>query len=241
MKRHASMSKACAECGDPVRQDWSACPWCGTSFVWSLGTAADAVETILREAGAPALARRFEVRYSRARTLGIRVSHAGRDDRLVHLATPKLRPDKRALPLLERVRRTFGGDRWFALEHPLHIALHELGHLFETFLDTRGQLDHDEARDHVGELDLEVNPYPTGSFAYLLEAGRAWWRADDPAFVSAYATVHPCEDFAETFAVVAFLRADVPTLRAFARQRGRGPDVLRAMEWMAGLLRAYGA
>lgn len=237
---HASMTTECAACGDPVREDWSACPWCGTSFAWSLPSAERAIQGILDEAGASAFAKRIELRYARSKSFSLRVSHAGRDDRLAHLDVRKFRGDANAVSAFEQARRWLGANRFFALDHPLHVALHEAGHVFETYLRDRNLLDLAEARRIVGELDLEENPYPSGTLAYWLEVARAALGSDDRSFLSTYATVHPCEDFAETFAVVAFLRAHVPTLQAYARNRRRGPVALRAMEWMAGLLREHG-
>jgi len=64
-------------------------------------------------------------------------------------------------------------------------------------------------------------------------------RGHSRSFVSAYATVHPSEDFAETFAVVAFLRGAPDGLTTFARYNRRGAAVVRALEWMADLIKKH--
>jgi hypothetical protein len=227
----ASTTAACGACGHHVRPDWSACPWCASTFAWSLRSATEAVKRILEEAGARKLARRLRVRYSRQRWSFVMDG----DDRNVSLVAARLRSDARARRWWDRGRRFPGEHRFFALEHPLHIALHEVGHVFEHFLVRRRLLDRDAAARMIGDL---TEGYPSrGEMRRRVAAAQL--RGRDRRFVSAYATIHAAEDFAETFAVVAFLRADDEALRLFARYRDHGPPVLRALRWMATLIRRH--
>lgn len=224
------MDVECGECRGRVRFDWSACPWCAVPFAWSLMTATQALTSVLEEAGAFTIARRVRLRYSR---LGYSFV-AKESDRDIALAAQQLRYGRRRIGSWERARRLLGRDRYFALDHPLHVPLHEAGHVFQHYLCRRRLIDLDEAAAVIGDLSA---PYPVDDTWRRIVVAL---RGRDRSFVSAYATVHPSEDFAETFAVVAFLRAEPAALRAFARYNGKGPAVLRALEWIAGLVRRHG-
>ena len=224
-----SMSAECVECALAVRPDWSACPWCGTSFAWTLATATESVRKILEEAGAFAIARRIQLAYSRK-------AHSyvwDGDDRNIQLVAARLRNDARNPRMFPRARRMCTRERFLAFDHPLHLPLHEAGHVFENYLRKRRLLDLAEAATLFGDLD---QPYEDDWTDKIL-AGLRWHQ---PSFVSSYATVHPAEDFAETFAVAAFLRGDTGTLRRWAKYGNRGPAVVRALEWMSALIARHG-
>ena len=190
----ASFTAACPDCGRAARDDWMGCPWCLTRFRWSLPDATRSLKAVLEEAGAPALARRVRLRYSGSSFV------LDGNDRIINLATDQLNADN---TWVERFRRSFGMLDWFAADHALHIPLHECGHVFEHFLRNRRLLE-GVAYDHFGDLDA---PYPDG-FIYNVKSTVAGFAIRGSDFVSAYATVHPCEDVAETFAVAVFLRCD---------------------------------
>lgn len=220
-----SLASECAECAQRVRPDWSSCPWCGVTFRWSLQTASEAIRGILADAGLRTLASRLRFRYSRT---AVSYVWAG-DDRKVHIVAARLRDDERTLGLFERLRRKLGREPWMASGHPLHVPLHEAGHVFEHFLDARDALDEDGASSCFGDLQ---SVYDVGRRTH------AWarLRGAQPHFVSAYATAHPCEDFAETFAVVAFHRGKMSSLRRWAQYHSKGPGVVRKFEWMVDAL-----
>lgn len=225
-----SSTSECGECGEAVRPDWCACPWCGTTFRWSLLTATASTRAILEEAGASAIAKRVRVRYARGSNSFV----VAGDDENVRLAAGQLRTDAKSLRWFERARRLIGGENYFAFDHGLHVPLHECGHVFEHYLRARRRLDVEGVASLFGDLDAE---YDVGE----LDCLRARLRFQQSRFVSAYATVHPCEDFAETFAVAAFLRADVDAIRRWAKYRGKGPIVVQALEWIAAAIRGDGA
>ena len=85
---------------------------------------------------------------------------------------------------------------------------HEIGHYYQLVLIT------DERR--AGFEELFGNPdddYQAALDRHYSEGAPEGWRQD---FVSSYATMHPAEDFAETFAHYLHIRDTLDTAAAFA-------------------------
>jgi hypothetical protein len=93
---------------------------------------------------------------------------------------------------------------------------HEIGHyLFTVLVD-------DETRDEVRALfGDETVSYQAALDRHYAEGPPDGWEKDH---VSAYATMHPAEDFAETFAHYLHIRATLQTAAAY-RLRVDGPDI----------------
>lgn len=83
---------------------------------------------------------------------------------------------------------------------------HEIGHFYETLLATGDDLDRvrslfgDDTLDYQGEIDRHYQEGPPAN-----------WEDD---FISRYATMHPYEDFAETFAHVLHIRDTIDSAHA---------------------------
>ncbi|MEH3033240.1 MAG: putative zinc-binding metallopeptidase [Aeromicrobium erythreum] len=96
------------------------------------------------------------------------------------------------------------------LDEPYRTMLghlrHEIGHYFESVLAVGADLDRvralfgDDTKDYQAEIDR-----------HYAEGPPADWQQD---FISQYATMHPYEDFAETFAHVLHIRDTVGTAAA---------------------------
>jgi hypothetical protein len=116
----------------------------------------------------------------------------------------------------ERVRRELGEPYRTVLGH----LRHEIGHYYWPLLvDRSGRMEAfralfgDERTDYAEALAAHYRPGPA-----------AGW---DDAYVSWYATMHPSEDWAETFANYLHIRDTLQTAEAFGiRMSGPGASVL---------------
>jgi hypothetical protein len=83
---------------------------------------------------------------------------------------------------------------------------HEIGHYYEALLV------HGSVRERVRELfGDETVDYRTSMERHYAEGPPSGWESD---YISSYATMHPFEDFAETFAHVMHISDTIHTARA---------------------------
>ncbi|HJR88648.1 MAG TPA: putative zinc-binding metallopeptidase [Aeromicrobium sp.] len=85
---------------------------------------------------------------------------------------------------------------------------HEIGHYYEMLL-VRGQERMAQTREMFGD---ETEPYQEAIERHYREGPPRGWEA---SFISSYATMHPFEDFAETFAHFLHIRDAVDTAHNF--------------------------
>ncbi len=119
----------------------------------------------------------------------------------------------------ERVRVQFGETQRTLVGH----FRHELGHYYWQLLVEPFHLD--EFRQLFGdERDPE---YVTAQKLYYDRRGTSGWQMN---YISEYATMHPWEDFAETFAAYLDMQAIVTTARHYETIRiSKSDDALRRM------------
>jgi len=121
---------------------------------------------------------------------------------------------------------------------------HEIGHYYQPLLLARAPDATERSRELFGD---ERADYQQAMDRFYRHGAPAGW---EQRFVSAYATMHPWEDWAETFAHYLHIRDSVQTAAAYG-VRVAGPDVAttdplplhslpaRAGEHIAGVLEAW--
>jgi hypothetical protein len=133
----------------------------------------------------------------------------GHDDGVITLDLAEARPatrEERRVELDEPYRTVLG-----------HLR-HEVGHYFQDLLVPEGTADREAMRELFGD---ERTPYQDALDHHYAKGPPADWAEH---FVSAYATMHPWEDWAETFAHYLHLRDALQTAAAQGL-RVDGPDI----------------
>jgi hypothetical protein len=95
---------------------------------------------------------------------------------------------------------------------------HEIAHYYQDILAPEGSTTRDECRAIFGD---DREDYAAAMDRHYREGARAGWEA---SHVSAYATMHPWEDWAETFAHYLHIRDALQTAEAYG-MRVDGPQV----------------
>ncbi len=98
---------------------------------------------------------------------------------------------------------------------------HEIGHYYQPILVPEGSREEDRCRELFGDDRLD---YQEAMDRYYRDGAPARW---EQAFVSAYATMHPWEDWAETFAHYLHIRDTLQTAAAYG-VRVEGPSIATA-------------
>lgn len=117
----------------------------------------------------------------------------------------------------ERLRVKLGEPYRTVLGH----FRHEIGHYFQTILVAPGSAEESRCRELFGD---ERADYRAALDHYYAEGAEPGWEREH---VSAYATMHPWEDWAETFAHYLHLRDTLQTAGAYG-VRVDGPSVATA-------------
>ena len=106
-----------------------------------------------------------------------------------------------------------------AMQNMQHLLLHEIGHVFlHTYVTNK----------------IRKNPEFKALFGdtikgYRRKRGRM---KTSPDFISNYAQVQSRDDFCETFAVYVAFEGNMRKIKAFLRQRKKGPKVLKKVIWI---------
>jgi hypothetical protein len=118
----------------------------------------------------------------------------------------------------EQIRVAFGEPYRTVLGH----LRHEIGHYYQTIVAAPGSDDEARCREVFGD---EREDYAAAMDRYYRAGGAApGW---EQRFVSAYAAMHPWEDWAETFAHYLHIRDTLQTAAAYGL-RSDGPSILTA-------------
>ena len=117
----------------------------------------------------------------------------------------------------ERLRVKLGEPYRTVLGH----FRHEIGHYYQTILVARGSPEQARCRELFGD---EREDYRAAMDRYYADGPEPGWEREH---VSAYATMHPWEDWAETFAHYLHVRDTLQTAAVLWRPR-RGPSVATA-------------
>jgi hypothetical protein len=95
---------------------------------------------------------------------------------------------------------------------------HEIAHYYEDILAPEGSAERGECREIFGD---DRDDYAAAMDRHYAQGAPAGWQE---SFVSAYATMHPWEDWAETFAHYLHIRDTLQTAQAYG-VRVAGPQV----------------
>jgi hypothetical protein len=136
---------------------------------------------------------------------------------VVHLARFKFSPTLRKLTQGAMVDTSF-----------MHLIRHETAHAFFN-LTWKPQL----TMSFAAAFGRHDAPYDLGVIDQALSGLR---RQDRPEFVSDYAQEHPCEDFAETFAVYLRFQGDAAGLERYIQAKGNSPVLRRKFDYVARLI-----
>lgn len=200
---------------------WLMCPWCGGSAKWTLPLAVEAAQAMLRAAGLNSLVETTTVRYTQEES-----SYVLDGSKTICLKVEHIQGDRFLAKHLERARRALGRENYFALDHPLHVLLHEYGHVFEQHLRLR-------ERNRLGAVFGDLSkPYLVSKMDYR----RVVYQAKHPHIFSAYAQLHPSEAFAEAFAVHVFHVGANRPIGEWLRERGKSVHVRNALLAMSSVV-----